>query len=135
MLLALHAAVTWTLVGLIWTIQVVHYPLFDAVEREGFRTFHERHARRITMLVGVLMPAEAVLAVWLAWTEPSALTWIGVVLIALIWLATAFLAVPRHAELAEGYDRTAHHRLVATNWVRTALWTARGVIALVLLVP
>ena len=30
-LLAAHAAATWALVGLIWTVQVVHYPLFALV--------------------------------------------------------------------------------------------------------
>ncbi|WP_407539465.1 hypothetical protein Q0M94_15005 [Deinococcus radiomollis] len=29
MILILHAAVTWALVGLILTIQLVHYPLFS----------------------------------------------------------------------------------------------------------
>ena len=134
MLLALHAAVTWALVGLIWTIQVVHYPLFDAVDAERFAVFHARHARRISLLVGVLMPVEAGLAVWLAWTQPSLATWLGVGLVAAIWLATALLAVPRHAELADGYDAVAHRRLVTTNWVRTVLWSARGVLALLLLI-
>lgn len=134
MLLLLHAAVTWALVGLIWTIQLVHYPLFDAVDPARFPAFHARHARRITVLVGLLMPVEAGLAGWLALAEPSFATWLGVGLVAAIWLATALLAVPRHAELAEGYDAEAHRRLVGTNWVRTLLWTARGVLALVLLV-
>lgn len=134
MLLALHNAVTWALVGLIWTIQVVHYPLFDAADRDGFIAFHERHARRITLLVGLLMPVEALFAVWLAFTRPSIVTWTGVALVALIWLATALLAVPRHAELAEGWNEAAHRRLVRTNWIRTLAWTARGALALVLLV-
>ena len=35
-LLVIHFAVTWALVGLIWTIQAVHYPLLKDVGHEGF---------------------------------------------------------------------------------------------------
>ena len=133
MLLLAHAGVTLVLVGLIWTIQVVHYPLFGYVDRERFASFHAQHARRITWLVGVLMPAEAVLAGLLAVRMPSVWTWVGVGLVALLWLATAMLAVPQHAALAEAFDPEAHRRLVRTNWVRTLAWTARGVLALALL--
>jgi hypothetical protein len=35
-LLVIHLAVTWALLGLIWTIQVVHYPLFKDVGRDCF---------------------------------------------------------------------------------------------------
>ena len=44
-----------------------------------------------------------------------------------IWAATASLSVPQHARLADGFDATAFRLLVQTNWVRTALWTARTV--------
>ena len=52
LLLAIHAAATWALVGLIWTVHVVHYPLFAAV-KTGFRAYHEAHMQRITLVVGL----------------------------------------------------------------------------------
>ena len=33
--------------------------------------------------------------------------------------------MPCHARLSLGWDEQVHARLVATNWIRTALWTAR----------
>jgi hypothetical protein len=50
--------------------------------------------------------------------------------VALVWLSTAFVQVPLHARLSAGFDTRAHRRLVATNWVRTLSWTARGLLAL-----
>ncbi|MGI9470789.1 MAG: hypothetical protein ACR2NZ_04615, partial [Rubripirellula sp.] len=50
----------------------------------------------------------------------------GLVLIVLIWLSTAFLQVPCHQQLSNGFDEAAYRRLVSSNWIRTALWTARG---------
>ena len=42
-------------------------------------------------------------------------------------LSTVLLQVPLHARLAAGHDEHAARRLVATNWIRTAAWTSRGV--------
>jgi membrane-bound metal-dependent hydrolase YbcI (DUF457 family) len=53
-----QVATTLPLVGLIWTMQVVHYPLFAQVGREAFVAFHESHLRLITGLVGPLMLIE-----------------------------------------------------------------------------
>ncbi|HEX2205610.1 MAG TPA: hypothetical protein VHG91_20025 [Longimicrobium sp.] len=48
----------------------------------------------------------------------------------MVWLSTALLQVPMHGRLERGFDAAAHRRLVATNWVRTVAWTARGVLLL-----
>ena len=132
----LHAAVTWTLVGLIWTVQLVHYPLFAGVGRSEFRRYHERHAALITRVVGPLMLAEAVAAIAL-WADPPAElrgpATVGLVLVGVNWASTAFLQMPEHARLGAGFDEGSHRRLVATNWLRTAAWTVRGGVAVALL--
>ena len=51
-----------------------------------------------------------------------------------IWLSTFALQVPRHDELRGGFDARAHEQLVGTNWIRTVLWTLRGVVCLWMLV-
>lgn len=131
---AAQVAVTWSLVGLIWTIQVVHYPLMARVGEAGYSEYQREHMRRITWLVGPLMLAEVGLAValWLRATTPNEtrLSWIGAVLLLVIWGATAIFSVPAHGRLESGFDERAHSRLVATNWVRTAAWTLRGLVAL-----
>lgn len=131
-ILVSHAAVTWALVGLIWTIHVVHYPLFTAVE-SGFRQYHEEHLRRITLVVGPLMLAELAGAVYL-WLYPPAGTdrriWlVASGLVAVIWTVTALFSVPQHGRLETGgFDRDVHRALMISNWVRTLAWTARGLL-------
>lgn len=134
MLLA-HAAVTWALVGLIWTIQVLHYPLFRHVEASAWKDFHESHARRITWLVAVLMPAEVVLAGLMLVRAPGGLAWAGAALLVVVWLSTALLQMPLHRRLGDGYDPHVGRALVRTNWIRTLAWTARGAIAFAMLPP
>jgi hypothetical protein len=82
------------------------------------------------------MAAEMVLAVWLAVAPPAgvhrATTVAAVVVLGLVHLTTAGLSVPAHGTLAAGFEAGAHRRLVATNWLRTVGWSARAVLAIVI---
>ena len=126
-LLAVHAAATWALVGLIWTVQLVHYPLFAQVGAEAFRSYHARHTRQITWIVAPLMATElftAALLVVRGAREPWLLA--SFASLAFNWLATWRVQIPLHDRLAAGFDVEAHQRLVASNWWRTAAWSIRG---------
>jgi len=135
-LLLIHAAATWGLVGLIWTVQLVQYPGLARVGAAELPAFHEHHCARITWIVGPLMACELATGLaLLAWRPPAVplqLVGSGLALIAVNWACTAFVSVPLHARLtarAPGVQRS----LVATNWIRTAAWTARGGCALAML--
>ncbi|WP_216322289.1 hypothetical protein [Deinococcus aestuarii] len=130
MLLIVHAALTWVLVGLILTIQVVHYPLFARVGTAGYAAYQRDHVTRITGLVAPLMLAElgtgAALVLRPPPGVPAASTGLGLALIISVWLSTALVQSPAHGQLAAGFDPAWHARLVRTNWWRTLAWVARG---------
>ena len=130
MLLILHAAVTWALAGLILTIQLVHYPLFARVGAAGWPAYEREHQTRITFLVGPLMLAELLSAVWLALHVPPALPgWslsLGLFLVMAIWLSTGLLQSPLHGRLSGAFDARLHRQLVVGNWIRTLAWLLRG---------
>ena len=132
-----QAAATLPLVGLIWTVQVVHYPLFAGVGADGFAAYERSHAARITVVVAPLMLAEAAVCAWLAVSPPAGVPawwcYAGAGLTAAVWLSTYALSVPLHGKLAGGWDAAAHAKLVATNWPRTILWTLRGALCLAML--
>jgi uncharacterized membrane protein len=138
LLLAAHLAATAAMTGLIWFVQVVHYPLFRGVGEERSVSYAVEHQRRTSYVVGPFMAVEGVTALWIAADPPGALgrAWpiVGLVLLAIIHASTVWLQVPQHAALAEGYDERRVARLVATNWVRTAGWTARALLAVVMVV-
>jgi hypothetical protein len=125
-----HLAATLAMAGVIWMVQLVHYPLFGRVGESGFAAYGAEHASRITLVVGPLMLVELATAVALVWTRPAAMPgWaavVGLALVAALWVSTWLVQVPLHATLAHGFDAAVHERLVATNWVRTAAWTARA---------
>ena len=132
LLLRLHAVATLAMTGVIWTMQRVHYPLFDLADRGSFPLFEKRHAAATGGIVIPLMLVEAATAGFLLWrpqelfSRPSAL--IGALLLLGIWISTFAIQVPCHRILARGFDEGAHRRLVRTNWIRTFLWTARTIL-------
>lgn len=132
--LLLHVAATMAMVGLIWFVQIVHYPLFASVGREEFRRYEMDHQRLTTWVVAPLMLTEVTTAVLLFWWRPAEFgtmpVWLGLVLLVAIWLMTYTVQVPQHASLVLSYDPVVQRRLVLGNWYRTAAWTARGVLVL-----
>lgn len=127
---------TAAMFGLIWFVQVVHYPLFLAVGPDHFPAYEAAHANRTTYVVAPLMLLELVTAMSLlspalrpAFVSARA-AFLGAALVGVIWFSTAFVQVPLHNRLQGGYSPQTIARLVATNWVRTAAWTARAVLLL-----
>lgn len=113
--------------GLIWFVQVVHYPLLAKVGA-GSVAYQAAHMTRTTWVVAAPMLAEAgsCVALLLLAVGPTWQRWPSTVLLAIVWAATAFLLVPAHDALARGFDPAVHDRLVAANWIRTAAWTGRA---------
>ncbi|MCY2959098.1 MAG: hypothetical protein NTY35_02950 [Planctomycetota bacterium] len=134
--LPVHTLSTLALFGLIWMVQIVHYPLMAWVGRDSFSAWHDRHLRRMTWVVGPLMLAEVASALWLLERPPAHaapwVLWTGIALVVVVWVSTATLQVPMHRRLERGWDERAHRFLVRSNWVRTVAWTGRAGIALVL---
>ena len=136
LVLVVALASVWAMTGVIWVIQLVHYPIFDSIDRgvddELWRRFGDRHRRSISFVVGPFMLAEGLTGLWLVADPPGdiarTLPLVALVLMAVAYGTTAFISVPLHERLTDRFEPDAHHRLVTTNWIRTAAWTARGVV-------
>lgn len=127
LLLLLNFALATYLTGLIWTVQLVHYPGFAYVAPDKFVAFHRAHSARMGWVVMAPMVVELGLAAWLAWQGRTlgGAVWWSLVLVVFIWAATFFVSVPFHNRLAQGFDYIAVDGLMRTNWLRTLAWTAR----------
>jgi hypothetical protein len=117
-----HLASTVYMVGLIWFVQVVHYPLMGAIGDSEFSAYEQRHMSLTTWVVALFWFRPTGVSIWSVWG--------GVILLAIIWLSTALLQVPCHEALSKGLDADVHRRLVSTNWIRTVAWSLRGLLVL-----
>ncbi len=130
--LLVHVAATVFMVGVIWFVQVVHYPLFSQVGEDGFAGYSTAHSRLTGLVVGPPMLIEAATAVALVIRPPQGIPFflplLGLILLAVVWLSTAFLQSPRHGILGRGFDPDSYHSLVRSNWIRTICWSGRGLL-------
>jgi hypothetical protein len=136
LVLALQLLAGGVMLGVIWLVQLLLYPAFAEVPHDAWRSHHHTHARRITFVVLPAMGVELVAAAVLVVDRPAGITWwlvvVNAALIALLWAVTAFVATRHHRLLGEGWDAAVIGALVRVNWIRTALWTARAVVAVAL---
>ena len=127
-------AATLYMVGVIWMVQLVHYPLYNRVGRQEFPDYETRHNDGMTLVVGPAMLLEAATVVLLVLLPsprvPASSAWLGGALLAVIWLSTVFLQVPCHNRLVSGFDQATYERLVNSNWIRTIAWSLRGALAM-----
>jgi hypothetical protein len=123
---------TWTMVGVIWFVQVVHYPLLAVVPVESAASVAVEHQRRTGWVVGAPMALEGVTTLALLVLVPEGVAWfvpwLAGIPLAVALGATIFLSVPRHERMAREPDAQVGKELVSTNWVRTIAWTLRGFI-------
>ena len=137
-ILAIHGVSTWYMVGLIWFVQMVHYPLKSTLKEPEFTSYQQQHMQRTSWVVGPPMLAEAATAAWLALNPPTPdlqiYTLIGLALLAIVWGSTALFLVPLHNRLLNGFDADAIRSLCRANWIRTIAWTLRGGLTLLLFV-
>jgi hypothetical protein len=135
-LFLIQLATTLAMTGIIWFVQIVHYPLFARVDPAAFTQYEAEHATRTGWVVGPLMCAELGSSMLMLSTRlrpaaiPLAAATAGAALVILIWLSTGLIQVPLHNRLAAGYDPHTIATLVATNWIRTLAWTARSALVL-----
>lgn len=125
LLVLINFLATAYLVGLIWIIQVVHYPSFHFIDDSHFKEFAYFHQTRMGFVVGPIMLVEIFSSFFLLVYHYSFLTLGLFGLNILIWLCTFFYSVPCHHKLLEKKDSYQIKKLIITNWPRTIFWNLR----------
>ena len=137
LLFKLHFSFTLYMLGIIYLIQAINYPLFALVDKDHFPKYHALHIRQTSKVIAIPMLLETITLITLLWwgpgyrTQPLFIT--AAVLLVLIWLVTFLISVPLHNKLSGGFDSQVCHRLIVTNWIRTIAWTIRALILFQLL--
>lgn len=136
--LTLNIFATFSMTGIIWFVQVVHYPLFSNVGSEQFTAYEGLHQSLTTIVVAPLMLIELFTAFalpFLITDQPARLlSVVALFLILTIFATTAFVQVPIHEKLSSAFSAGLVERLVLTNWIRTLLWSVRSFVMVAVLV-
>jgi len=136
-LIVIHAAATMFMVGLIWTIHYVHYPLFAYVGESTYVSFQAEHVARIGRLLFVPWLTEGITLLGILalaflggrkdWRVPAVINGAAM---AVVLVISGFWSAPAHAKLADGFDKSVHDQLMTVNLIRTLAWSVCGVCAI-----
>ncbi len=135
-LFLVQLAATVFMTGLIWFVQIVHYPLFADVGDAYLVRYARRHGTLTGYVVGgpMLLELATSLVALAPSFRPSFLSAVSAaasaLLVLLLWLSTGLVQVPLHERLGRRHDPACIVQLVSSNWIRTAAWTARSVLLL-----
>ena len=135
-LIVIHTAATLFMVGLIWTIHYVHYPLFANVGESTYVSFQSEHVERIGKLLFVPWLTEGITLLGIlalaflgghkALRVPAVINGAAM---AVVLVISGFWSAPAHAKLADGFDKSLHDQLMTVNLIRTLAWTVCGICA------
>lgn len=138
LILLAHAAATCALAGLVWVVQLVVYPAFLLVgPTSGWADHHRAHGTAITCVVLLPWAVQGLTCALLLVRRPAGVPPVLALLAGALGLTTVLLTVavqvPLHTRLGAGYDDAVARRLLSTNRLRVAAWTAAAAVALVML--
>lgn len=128
----IHIVSTIFMTGLCWFVQVVHYPLFKAIESQKFPAYERKNI--ITGVITVpVMTIELITGLILLYHHQETLYLLNIVLLAFIWLSTMIFQVPIHLKLMHEGSPKLISKVIKTNWIRTLCWTARTILIVYIL--
>jgi hypothetical protein len=127
-----QAAAAWYGAGFIWTMQILNYPLLSRIGASSFAAYETAHNQRFAAVVAPGVVVVLTTTVLLFFVRPPAVPAAAPIaaafLIGVILVSTVLWQAPAHGRLATGFDAAVHATLVRTNWIRTAAWTALGLL-------
>lgn len=130
---AIQLAATMAMVGVIWVVQLCVYPRFMDIQPDKFVRAHFRHSFWIGVIVAPLMLTELLAAVFLVWAGyGGTVQWVVLALTLCTWISTALIQAPCHSRLMQGYDDAKCRFLIRSNWIRTVLWSVKGMLVFAL---
>lgn len=134
--LLLETTATIVMAGVLWTMQLLNYPLLALVGAEAFPRYEAAHTRRFALVVVPGVLAAAAGGIGLVASRPTQVPrWAPaceLALLLVVIISTAALQGRQHGALADGFDQPTLTLLLRSSWIRVAAWSAAGAIALLM---
>lgn len=117
------------LLGAIWFIQIVHYPLFIYLKFDSTHNpFSFQHSRSgIALMIAMILELISAL-ILLFIPYPNFLNVLILFIFSVLtWITTLTIQIPSQNLLKNERNENVIFRLIWTNWLRTALWTLKAI--------
>ena len=138
-LFMIHLVSTSFMVGVIWIVQLVHYPTFLFIDEQKSYDFQKFHMSRISYIVMPAMTTELFSGIYIYiysnMAIDSNLFLLALTILIINWIITALVFVKMHNKLLINYKIEIISLLVKWNWLRTLLWSVRLILLLRMAYP
>ncbi|MCH9611657.1 MAG: hypothetical protein S4CHLAM102_01270 [Chlamydiia bacterium] len=135
-ILLVHAFATWMMIGIVWFVQVVYYPLYKRLS-VTFSDMEKRDLKNMGYLVAPIFFFEAISAVILVWIVQNdvyhILAGINLLLLVFVWIISWIIQFKHHKTQDLLFIHRMHHILLSSNWLRTLVWSIRGFVVLMMI--
>lgn len=128
-LFVVHVVFSLYFLGLIWFVQLVHYPIFlflDYKASENPYIFQRSRTGIVVIPPMIFELVSVALLIFLPYPNFNVVLTL-LILTLLIWITTFTVQVPCHNLLKKEINKDVIARLIWTNWIRTGLWTVKAV--------
>lgn len=123
--------------GIIWYAQIAVYSLLKFVGKKDFANYKKAYNKRVMPYAVFMLLVELSTSILLLWARPLEIpiiyVLVNLILLAIIWLLTWFVEVPKHKILESGFNVKSYKTLMITNLTRTVLWAFRVIIVVIML--
>lgn len=121
---------TLFMVGVIWFVQIVDYPLLALIGLAEAPWYGQRHRILATRVMAVPMLIEWVTSFMLLIDRPAGIedwmVWTGLGLLMVIAYFTVVTVRTCLRQLSQDFEPEVHQRLLRVNWIRVWCWSLRG---------
>lgn len=128
-LFCIHFVFALYMFGVIWFVQIVHYPVFLFLNYDPAHNpyiFQQTRSGIAMVLPMIIELVSVVLLIFIPY--PNFFTVLVLLLFSvLIWVSTFTMQVPAHNLLKKEKNEDAIKRLIYTNWFRTGLWSLKAI--------
>ncbi|MCZ6671357.1 MAG: hypothetical protein O7C75_00315 [Verrucomicrobia bacterium] len=132
LVIQLHLYSTLFMTGVIWYVQVVHYPLLRFIQSEDGKDFADLYKKKSGLIVVPFMLTELVTGILLigsTWMmQYGYYLWMNLILLLGIWVVTFTVHLPQHKALTNSFNSETIRPLVRSDWIRTLIWSIRSVL-------
>lgn len=117
---------TCAMFGIIWIIQLLHYPAYRYIDKNLFLSYQRFHQKRISIVVMPLMLMELISSLlYFIHHHHTIFDYLNLLTVISLWAATFLFFMPLHEKLKLGYCLKTVNSLINTNWLRTGIWSLR----------
>lgn len=128
-ILFFHFFLTFFMTGVIWLIQLIHYPSFSFIDKNKYSKFQTFHMNKITPIVGPIIILEVSTGFYLLYffNSESIFFLINFLINILILMMTIIVFGTIHKKLIDGFKTSLFKKLISLNWIRTFLWSLKSI--------